>query len=127
MPLPLVLARTSRRLLNPVALRWAGHVPGYCVLEHVGRRSGRHHRTPLVVFQRGDGVAFLVSYWPQCDWARNVLAAGGATVVRRGRRSTLARPRVLTGAAGSALLPRPVRVFARLARAEAVLTAAVIP
>lgn len=126
MPLPLVLARASRRWLNPVALRWAGHVPGYCVLEHVGRRSGRRHRTPLVVFERGDGLAFLVSYWPRCDWARNVLAAGGATVVRRGRRSTLTGTRVVTGAAALALLPRPVRVFARLAHTEAVLTAAVV-
>ena len=54
-------------------------------LQVKGRRSGRLHTTVLVV-ARHDGHRYLVSMLGEgSDWVRNVRAAGGAALVKRGR------------------------------------------
>jgi len=54
MPLPRWLARfnlqVTNRILGPLA-RWA---PGMGIVIHVGRKSHRQHRTPVMVFRRGN-------------------------------------------------------------------------
>jgi deazaflavin-dependent oxidoreductase (nitroreductase family) len=55
-------------------------------LEVRGRASGRTRSTPVVVVTV-DGRRYLVSMLgPESDWVRNVEAAGGAAVLRQGRR-----------------------------------------
>ncbi|MBI3689846.1 MAG: nitroreductase family deazaflavin-dependent oxidoreductase, partial [Mycolicibacterium aromaticivorans] len=55
MQLPQWLARFNRYVTNPVQRLWAGFVPTMGILDHVGRRSGAHYRTPLTVFTTDDG------------------------------------------------------------------------
>ena len=62
MQLPQWLARFNRHVTNPVQRLWAGWLPGFGILEHVGRKSGKAYRTPLNVFPTDDGVAVLLSY-----------------------------------------------------------------
>lgn len=50
MQLPQWLARFNHHVTNPVQRLWAGVIPTMGILEHVGRRSGAHYRTPLTVF-----------------------------------------------------------------------------
>ena len=52
-----------------------------------------NYRTPVNVFRRGDRYLFALTYGPQSEWVHNVLAAGGCTLVRRGRRLALTEPR----------------------------------
>ena len=55
-------------------------------LEVIGRRSGRPVRIPVAVVEL-DGSRFLVSMLGRdTNWVRNVRAAGGQAVLRRGRR-----------------------------------------
>lgn len=123
MHLPRALARFNRHVTNPIQRRWAGVLPMHGIVEHAGRRSGRQYRTPVLSFRTRDrrGFAFIVGYGLHSDWLRNVLAAGSAGLVHRGRHYTLSGPTLLRGAAGWALLPPPVRLVARLARVDAVL------
>lgn len=53
-------------------------------LEVRGRRSGRLRRT-AVVWAEVDGRRYLVSLPGEGQWVRNVRAAGGEAVLRRGR------------------------------------------
>jgi deazaflavin-dependent oxidoreductase (nitroreductase family) len=53
-------------------------------LEVPGRRSGRTRRTAVVLAEH-EGRRFLVSLAGESQWVRNVRAAGGRVVLRRGR------------------------------------------
>ncbi len=76
------------RLLNPVfkALLAAGVPMGPDVLLTVrGRKSGLPRSTPVAVAEIA-GRLWLVSPWGEVDWARNLRAAGRATLTS-GRRT----------------------------------------
>jgi len=79
------LARALNRL--SATLHALGIARNYLVtLEVRGRRSGRTIKLPLVMAV-SDGERYLVSMLgPGVDWVRNVKAAGGAAVLRHGRR-----------------------------------------
>lgn len=122
MQLPQRLARFNRYVTNPVQRLWAGWAPMMGILEHVGRRSGRVYRTPLTVFATDDGVAVLLTYGPDRDWLKNLMAADGGRLRRHGRSLAVRNPRVITrdhAAAHVAGLGR--RVFRRLPFENALL------
>ena len=69
------------------ALYGLGILPRFLVaLEVIGRRSGRVISMPLVVAEHA-GERYLVSMLGErASWVRNVHAAGGRAVLRRGHR-----------------------------------------
>src|SRR5262245_20990042 len=81
--------------IDPLLRPFAGWLPGFCVLTHVGRRSGRTYRTPLNVFRRGSRVVFALTYGSEAEWVRNVLAAGECDIRTRRRDLHLVGPRVV--------------------------------
>jgi len=117
MPLPRRLAKFNRVVTNRVLGPLARHVPGFAVVSHVGRKSGRTFRTPVSLFRRGDGYTIALMYGSDSQWVRNVLAAGGADIETRGRRLRLVGPEVVRDPALS-LVPRPVRVPIRLVNVD---------
>jgi deazaflavin-dependent oxidoreductase (nitroreductase family) len=86
------LARLNRRVTNPIMERVGSHVAPWAVIIHQGRRSGRTYRTPVVAFVGGGSVTVALPYGRDSDWVKNLIAAGGGSLVRRGRRYTLVRP-----------------------------------
>lgn len=114
MPLPRSLGRFNARVTNRILGPIVTHLPWFAWLEHIGRRSGRAYRTPIMVFRDGDRAVIAMTYGPDTDWARNVLAAGGATIVQRGgRRAWLGEPCLVTDP-GRRLVPWLVRPALRL-------------
>lgn len=126
MQLPQGLARFNRHVTNPIQRMWAGWLPSFGILEHVGRRSGKPYRTPVNVFRTEVdgklGVAILLTYGPDRDWLKNLTAAGGGRLRTRGKTVGVADPRVVSKAEAAAHVSRGVRrVFARLPFEQAVL------
>jgi deazaflavin-dependent oxidoreductase (nitroreductase family) len=124
MHLPRLLARVNRRVVNPIQRLYAGVIPFHGIVEHTGRRSGRHYRTPVLVFRSrapGGGFAMVVGYGLQSDWVRNLLAAEGGGLEHRRNHHVLSRPRVLNGEEAYSALPRAAGRFARLVGVEGVL------
>jgi deazaflavin-dependent oxidoreductase (nitroreductase family) len=78
-------------VLGPLAER----LPGFGVVVHTGRRSGRTYRTPIMLFARPGGDVAALTYGPSTDWVRNVLASGSCTLETRGRMLRLTRPRLV--------------------------------
>jgi deazaflavin-dependent oxidoreductase (nitroreductase family) len=111
MPLPRGLARANRYFINPVARRVAGWAPGFCILTHIGRRSGREYRLPLNVFRSGDTFVFALTYGSNTDWVRNVMAAGRCSIRYRRRDYELSNLRFLDEEEGMGHMPTPVRLF----------------
>lgn len=84
MALPHWLARVNLAIGNRLLRPFTGILPGFGVLEHVGRRSGVRRQTPLTVFRHGDRYVIALTYGPDVQWVKNVLAAGGCRVRNRG-------------------------------------------
>lgn len=70
------------------------HLPGFAVVHHRGRRSGRAFETPVDVFPVDGGFVLALTYGPDTDWVKNVMAAGGCTIETRGRRIACTGPRL---------------------------------
>lgn len=113
MPFPDHLARLNRRLTNPVARTFAGRVPPFALVIHCGRTSGRAYRTPVWVFPSGEGFTIALTYGSARDWVRNVMAAGGFSLRRRGRDVALTEPRIV-GEEGMAAIPGILRPVLRM-------------
>jgi deazaflavin-dependent oxidoreductase (nitroreductase family) len=64
----------------------AAWLPGFAVLCHQGRTSGRPYRTPVKLFRHDQRFVIACVYGAESDWVRNVLAAGGCELVHLGRR-----------------------------------------
>ena len=75
----------TTRLTRPLAKR----LPGFGVVVHAGRRSGRRYSTPVNVFRSRDGYVIALTYGRDAEWVKNVLAAGTCELITRGRGRTL--------------------------------------
>ena len=107
------IAHINRRFTNPVLRPLAARLPGFGVVVHTGRKSGREYRTPVNVFHDPDGYVIALTYGRESDWVKNVLVGGGCDLVTRGRRKHLTEP-VLFRDEGRRPVPRLVRPMLRL-------------
>ncbi|HEY7430010.1 MAG TPA: nitroreductase family deazaflavin-dependent oxidoreductase [Streptosporangiaceae bacterium] len=94
MPIPQAVGRWNKAGLNRVTRHIAPWLPGFGVVVHRGRRSGRSYRTPVNVFPATGGYLFALTYGADTDWVKNVLAAGGCELLTRGRTVRLTAPRL---------------------------------
>jgi deazaflavin-dependent oxidoreductase (nitroreductase family) len=93
MPIPKVVGQWNKAGLNRLTRHIAPWMPGFGVIVHRGRRSGRRYQTPVNVFRAGDGYVIALTYGPDTDWVKNVLAAGGCELRTRGQAIQLGSPR----------------------------------
>ena len=112
MPLSRSIARLNRVGLNRVTRHIAPWAPGFGLVVHRGRTSGRTFRTPVNVFVRGEKYVFALTYGVASDWVKNVRVAGGCDLETRRRTVHLRRPRV-EHAESRPDLPLPVRTILR--------------
>jgi deazaflavin-dependent oxidoreductase (nitroreductase family) len=106
---------TLKHTLNPLTRRLARSPFGpFSLVRHVGRRSGKLYETPIIAARVPDGFVIELTYGPDVDWHKNVLAAGGCTLVWRGREYAIGHIEPLDAAAGRAAYPPPQRAILRL-------------
>ena len=94
MPVPRWVATVNRRFTNRARRLVATRLPGFGIITHVGRRSGRPYRTPVNVFPTAGGYVVALTYGAESDWVKNVITAGGCELERRGQRAHLGSPRI---------------------------------
>ncbi|QUR68083.1 nitroreductase family deazaflavin-dependent oxidoreductase [Mycobacterium spongiae] len=95
MPAPRWVAQANRLGLNRLTKFIAPWAPGWAVVIHRGRKSGRTFRTPLWAFRRHDGFVIALTYGSGSDWVKNVLAADGCELQTRRRRYQLEAPTIV--------------------------------
>jgi deazaflavin-dependent oxidoreductase (nitroreductase family) len=118
MPIPKAVARWNKVGLNRVTKRIAPWAPGFGLVVHRGRRSGRRYETPVNVFPTADGYVFALTYGPDTDWVKNVLAAGGCELITRGHTVHLVSPRLFHDETRSAIRPFERRILGLLGVAD---------
>lgn len=99
----------------------AGKMPGMAVVHHIGRRSGKEYRTPVLLF-RDDGGSYVIelTYGAESDWVKNVVSAGQCHLTTRGTTIHCTDPHI-AAATGHPWAPAIARVILKLVRVDKVL------
>lgn len=104
-----------KHTLNPLTRRLARSSFGpFSLVRHVGRRSGKQYETPLVAVRTDDGFVIELTYGPDVDWYKNVLAAGGCTIVWHGKDYVIDGIEPLNTETGRATFPRAAQLIFHL-------------
>ena len=106
------LAKIDIAFTNRITSLFAGWLPGFGILTHIGRKSGKVYRTPVNVFRTSNGFIIALTYSSQSEWVKNVLAAGGCELRTRGKRYLLSSPHVVHDSTRERF-PFPVRLVLR--------------
>ena len=101
--------------LNPLTRRLARSSFGpFTIVRHVGRRSGKQYETPIIVSPVKDGFVIELTYGYDVDWHKNVLAAGGCTLIWHGKQYVIDKIEPLDAETGRATFPPPQRQILRI-------------
>jgi deazaflavin-dependent oxidoreductase (nitroreductase family) len=107
----------NKRTFNTWIPQSAGTVRSpFAVVGHIGRRSGKTYATPVIVRRAKDGFAFALTYGPEVDWYRNILAGGSCTRRWREKTYVLEHPETMSAEAGVSAFPFPMRWVLKLNR-----------
>jgi deazaflavin-dependent oxidoreductase (nitroreductase family) len=95
-----------KRYFNPLTRRIAGTSFGpFALVQHVGRRSGKHYETPIIVQPTDGGFVFELTYGPEVDWYQNVRAAGGCILRWHGKEYVIDKIEPLDAEIGLSAFP----------------------
>ena len=115
MHFPRFMRQVNRVFTNPLMGTFAWLVPPLATVHHVGRKSGRRYRTPVVAFRSAEGFVVPMTYGRDVDWARNIVHARECEIVQMGRTTRLHNPRIVGFKAAESHLPALVRPALRAA------------
>lgn len=121
MPLPLQIGQFNKRVANRIIGPFAGTVSPLAIVEHSGRRSGQPYRTPVLAFPRDGTIHIALTYGPETDWVRNVLAAGQCALHYRRKRIRCHRPEIENGPEVMRPFPLIIRLALQVIRARHVM------
>ncbi|MDY0910178.1 nitroreductase family deazaflavin-dependent oxidoreductase [Microbacterium sp. CFBP9034] len=92
--------RALVKATEPIATALAGHrsFPLWAVIHHRGRKSGTAYALPVAVIPTSDPALILIGlpWGAETNWARNVIAAGEATLTWKGSEHATTSPRLLS-------------------------------
>ncbi|MGH2490300.1 MAG: nitroreductase family deazaflavin-dependent oxidoreductase [Candidatus Limnocylindria bacterium] len=105
----------TTHVVNPFTRLFVHRLPGFAIINHRGRTSGKTYRTPMNVFRDGESYLFALTYGSDVQWVKNVLAAGEADLQIGERTIHLTDPELFVDPERR-LMPLPVRFFLGLMR-----------
>ncbi|MFL5628288.1 MAG: nitroreductase family deazaflavin-dependent oxidoreductase [Ktedonobacteraceae bacterium] len=98
----------TNRILRGFA-SWS-HGP-FAIIRHVGRRSGKPYEAVIMVWPLGEGFVIALTYGPEVDWYRNMLAAGGGTVFWHRRIYAAGKPEPIDAKTALPAFPTVLRLI----------------
>jgi deazaflavin-dependent oxidoreductase (nitroreductase family) len=119
MLMPVWLERLQIKYFNPLVRPLSKRLPGFAVIKHRGRTSGKDFETIVTAYRKDDLVAIGLMHG-KTNWVKNVLAAGEADIHMGRKDLHLVNPRVLPAGTVDPALPR---VPARLAQRQGTFVA----
>ena len=84
MPIPKFIATINKHVTNKIILPFARWLPPFAIVNHLGRRSGRRYRTPILAFPTETGFVFALTYGRDVDWVRNLMASDSGRLEYKG-------------------------------------------
>lgn len=83
----------------------------FAIVRHVGRRSGKRYETPIFVFRIVDGFIVVLTYGPNVDWYRNVVAANHCAVIWHRKEFDIVNIEPTDSATALPALPPPIKLI----------------
>jgi len=104
-------------------------MPIWAVIRHRGRKSGTAYETPIAVVPTTSSAIVMIGlpWGAHTNWARNVVAAGGATLRWKARDVEVVHPRIIDGAEAERLAKPVFRAVVKRFPAAIVLDRATQP
>ncbi|MDT5266117.1 MAG: hypothetical protein QOI90_2743 [Mycobacterium sp.] len=112
MLMPVWLERMQIKYINPMLRPLSKRMPGFAVIKHRGRTSGKDFET-IVTAHRKDSVLAIGLVHGKTNWVKNVLAAGEADIHVGRKDLHLVNPRVLPAGTVDSSLPRIPAMLAK--------------
>ena len=109
---PVRLERLQIRYINPMVRPLSKHLPGFAVVKHRGRSSGKDFETIVTAYRKGNVLAIGLMHG-KTNWVKNVLAAGEADIHVGRKDLHLVNPRVLPAGTVDPALPRIPQMLAK--------------
>jgi deazaflavin-dependent oxidoreductase (nitroreductase family) len=107
---PVWFEKLQIKYINPMLRPLSKRMPGLAVIKHRGRTSGQEYETIITPYRKGSVVAIGLAHG-KTNWAKNVLAAGGADLQVGKETLHLVRPRVLPAGTDDPTLPRVAQML----------------
>jgi deazaflavin-dependent oxidoreductase (nitroreductase family) len=112
MIMPVWLERFQIKYVNPLLRPLSKRMPGFAVISHRGRTSGKEYETIVTAYRKGNLLAIGLVHG-KTNWVKNVLAAGEADIHVGRKDLHLVNPRVLPAGTVDATLPRIPQMLAK--------------
>lgn len=112
MLIPVWLENFQIKYVNPLLRPLSKRMPGFAVIRHRGRTSGKTYET-IVTAYRKDRLLAIGLVHGKTNWVKNVLAAGEADIHVGRQDLHLTNPRVLPAGTHDPALPRLPRMLAK--------------
>jgi hypothetical protein len=104
-----------KHTLNPLTRRLARSSFGpFTIIRHVGRRTGKLYETPIISRPVEGGFVIELTYGYDVDWHKNVLAAGGCTLLWHGKEYVIDEIEPLDSETGLAAFAPPQQMILRI-------------
>ena len=92
---------TNKALIH-IAGKKFGH---FAILEHIGRKSGKRYRIPIIAEPIENGFVIALTYGKKVDWCENLLASGGGSLRWKNQDFSLVNPRFIAAETGLSAFP----------------------
>ena len=112
MIMPVRLERFQIKYVNPLLRPLSKRMPGFAVITHRGRTSGKEYETIVTAYRKGEVLAIGLVHG-KTNWVKNVLAAGEADIHVGRKDLHLVNPRLLPVGTVDATLPRIPQMLAK--------------
>jgi deazaflavin-dependent oxidoreductase (nitroreductase family) len=103
----------TNKLLIHLCGRNFGH---FAILTHTGRKSGKLYRIPIMAEPFQGGFVIEMTYGPETDWYKNVMAKGACSLYWKHKDYPLTNPRLIDPETGRQAFPAVIRLGIKLMR-----------
>lgn len=86
-----LIRHANKYLLNPLMLRFVAQHGPFAIIHHVGRRSHKQYRTPIIAVAYQEGFLVALTYGEDVDWYHNVLAEKGCILEKHRKKYHITR------------------------------------
>jgi deazaflavin-dependent oxidoreductase (nitroreductase family) len=96
----------NKHVTNKVLIHISGKKFGhFAILTHVGRKSGRLYRIPIIAEPFENGFVIALTYGKKVDWYENVIAKGGCSLRWKNKDYQLINPEFIDKEVGVLAFP----------------------
>ena len=105
----------NKHITNKILIHIAGKDVGlFAILSHIGRKSGKIYKIPIIVVPVQNGFVIALTYGKKTDWYENVKAKGGCTLTWKKRVYALTNPEFIDQEQALQAFPAVFRVGLRM-------------